>query len=165
MLIGIMSDSHDNIPATNDAVARLNREGAERVLHAGDIVSPFVLTSLSKIAVPMTLVFGNNDGDHALLTKKCSEYPHMRIAGSFARIQESRFSIALLHGSDKELLMTLKECSSLDLIVSGHSHIAIIEKVGTKIHINPGEVCGYLSGRRTVALFDTKTRNGEILDL
>jgi len=31
--------------------------------------------------------------------------------------------------------------------------------------VNPGEVCGYLSGKSTIALFDTDRREAEIIEL
>jgi predicted phosphodiesterase len=35
MLIGLMSDTHDNLPQVDKAVRRLNEENVELVLHAG----------------------------------------------------------------------------------------------------------------------------------
>ena len=75
MLIGILSDTHDNVPKTRAAVKRLNTEGVACVLHAGDFIAPFIIDTLKDLAAPMTGVFGNNDGDRILLEKKCAAYP------------------------------------------------------------------------------------------
>ena len=43
MLIGIMADTHDNLPMVERAIRRLNEAKVELALHAGDYVSPFVI--------------------------------------------------------------------------------------------------------------------------
>ena len=48
MKIGVMSDSHDNLPAIRRALARFEAEGAEAVIHAGDFVAPFSIKELLK---------------------------------------------------------------------------------------------------------------------
>jgi predicted phosphodiesterase len=40
-----------------------------------------------------------------------------------------------------------------------------IKKDGNTLIINPGETGGWLTGKSTVALFDPKTRRGEIIVL
>jgi len=165
MLIGILSDTHDNVPKTRAAVKRLNKEGVACVLHAGDFIAPFIIDTLKDLAAPMTGVFGNNDGDRILLEKKCAAYPHVKIQGNFTRIKEGGVTIALTHGSNGELLEALSECSSIDLLVYGHTHRAEIRKQGSTLIVNPGEVCGYLTGKSTIALVDTARREAEIVEI
>ena len=43
MLVGLISDTHDNLPMVEKAVKRLNEEKVGLVLHAGDYVAPFVI--------------------------------------------------------------------------------------------------------------------------
>jgi len=165
MLIGVMSDTHDNIMQTKKAVSCFNREGVEHVLHAGDLISPFMLDTLKELSVPLTAVFGNNDGDRSLLEKKSSAYPHLRIAGTFARIDAGGMRIALVHGNDRELLETLAGCTSLDLLVYGHTHRPEVREQLSLLIVNPGEVYGHLTGRSTVALVDTVKRSAEIVEI
>jgi putative phosphoesterase len=165
MRIGIMSDTHDNLPLIALAVDRMNEEDAELVLHAGDFVSPFVIAALSGLHAPLIGVFGNNDGDTALLAQKCNEYERIEIRGTFARIEADGLVIGMLHGDDPVLTRSLREGCGFDVLVHGHTHNAEILRHGTTLAINPGEVCGYLTGNPTVALFDTATREGRILPL
>ena len=165
MLVGILSDTHDNVPKTRDAVKRLNEEGVACVLHAGDFIAPFIIDTLKDLTAPMTGVFGNNDGDRILLEEKCAAYPHVKIRGNFARIKEGGVTIALIHGSDGELLEAFSECSSIDLLVYGHTHRAEIKRQGSTLIVNPGEVCGYLTGKSTIALVDTARRKAEIVEI
>ena len=165
MLIGIMSDTHDNVPRTKDAVARLNRDNVDLVLHAGDINSPFIIAVLKDLESEMIGVFGNNDGDRQQLMKKCTEYGHLSFRGTFTRFTSGNLSVGLIHGSDRELLDTLIAGGSLDLLVYGHSHQADIHTHGTMLAVNPGEVCGYLTGNSTVAIVDTANRQATIVPL
>ena len=147
MLIGVMSDTHDDIVQTKKAVSRFNREGVEQVLHAGDFVSPFMIDTLKGLAAPLTGVFGNNDGDRCLLERKSAGLLSMKIEGTFARIDAGGMRIALLHGNDRELLETLAACGSLDLLVYGHTHRPEVRKDGSLLIVNPGEVYGHLTGQ------------------
>jgi len=165
MLIGVMSDTHDNIVQTKKAVSMFNQKKVEHVLHAGDIISPFMIDTLKELKAPMTGVFGNNDGDRALLERKSGMFPSMKITGTFARIGVGGMRIALLHGNDRELFETLVACGSLDLLVYGHTHRPEIRREGSLLIVNPGEVYGHLTGRSTVALIDTVQRSGEIVDI
>jgi len=165
MLIGIMSDTHDDIVQTQKAVATFNQKKVDHVLHAGDIISPFMIDTLKELKAPLTGVFGNNDGDRALLERKSGLLPSMKISGTFARIDLGGMSIGLVHGNDRELLETLAACGSLDLLVYGHTHRPEIRREGALLIVNPGEVYGHLTGRSTVALVDTIQRSAEIVDL
>ena len=165
MLIGVMSDTHDDIMLTKKAVARFNREGVEQVLHAGDFISPFMIDELKELAAPLTGVFGNNDGDRPLLERKSAAFPCMKIAGTFARIDAGGMRIALLHGNDRDLLETLAACGSLDLLVYGHTHRPEVRMDGHLLIVNPGEVYGHLTGRSTVALVDTVKRSAGIVEI
>jgi putative phosphoesterase len=165
MLVGIMSDTHDDIAQTKKAVAKFNREGVEQVLHAGDFISPFMIDTLKELKSPLTGVFGNNDGDRSLLERKSGMLPSMKISGTFARIDLGGMRIALLHGNDKELMETLTACGSLDLLVYGHTHRPEIRREGSLLIVNPGEVYGRLTGRSTVAFVDTIKRSAEIVDI
>jgi putative phosphoesterase len=165
MLIGVMSDTHDDIVQTKKAVAMFNRKNVEHVLHAGDIISPFMIDTFKELKVPLTGVFGNNDGDRVLLERKSGMAPSIKISGTFARMDLGGMRIGLVHGNDRELLETLTTSGSLDLLVYGHTHRPEIRKEGLVLAVNPGEVYGHLTGRSTVALVDTVTRSGEIVDI
>ena len=165
MLVGVMSDTHDDILQTKKAVSRFNRESVEHVLHAGDYVSPFMIDALKELTAPLTGVFGNNDGDRPLLEKKSAAFPGLKIGGTFARINVGGMRIALMHGNDRELLETIMGCGSLDMLVYGHTHRPEARREGSLLIVNPGEVFGHLTGRSTVALIDTVKGSAEIVEI
>lgn len=67
MLIGIMSDTHDNLIFTKKAIKLFNSRKVEHVIHAGDYTSPFTLKLFRELKCKYTGIFGNNDGDKLLL--------------------------------------------------------------------------------------------------
>jgi len=165
MLVGIISDTHDNLSMIKKAVNRLNKENVDLVLHAGDYVSPFVIPKFKTLKAKLTGVFGNNDGDHELLKKRFRENKNLEIRGTFAKITVEGMKITLLHGENEELLNALIESDGFEVVVHGHGHHSSIRKKGNTLIINPGEVCGYLSGKSTLALLDTDKKEAKIIEL
>jgi len=169
MLVGIMSDTHDNLPMIDKAVGKLTEEKVELVLHAGDYVSPFVIPHFEPFRGKFIGVFGNNDGDHEFLKRRFSEVG-LEIRGIFADVNVGNLRIALLHGGEpggapgpSELLRSLLSTKCYDVIVHGHVHEAKAYKKDKTLVINPGEVCGYLTRKPSVAVLDTKTREARIV--
>jgi hypothetical protein len=165
MLVGLISDTHDNLPMVEKAVKKLNEEKVELVLHAGDYVAPFVIPKFKDLKAKLIGVFGNNDGDHEFLKKRFSDYDNLEIRGNFAVVNIDNLKIALLHGSEEELLKALIDSGIFDVVVHGHMHKAEIYRKGKTLIVNPGEVCGYLSGKSTIALLDTVKRKAKIVEL
>jgi len=110
-------------------------------------------------------VFGNNDGDRELLRKRFSENEGIEMRGNFAEIVVDGLKIALLHGNEEELLMALINSERFDVVVHGHTHTAEAYRRGKTLIVNPGEVCGYLTGKSTVALLDTNKREAKVIKL
>ena len=165
MRIGILADTHDNLPMVERAVARLSGLSPGLVLHAGDFVAPFVIPRLSALPCPCIGVFGNNDGDRALLAAKARESGRVEIAGCFTVRKPGGRSIALIHGHEAGIVEELAGAGIFDAVVHGHSHRPSITMVGRTLVVNPGEVCGYLTGRGTVAVLETDRMEAEILEI
>jgi len=171
MIIGIMSDTHDHLPLVDKAVKKLLDEKAEMVLHCGDYISPFVIPHFKPFEGKFIGVFGNNDGDHEFLKKRFAEFG-LEIRGIFAEVKINNLRIALLHGGEpggppgqSELLRSLLSTKGYDVIVHGHVHEAKAYKKDKTLIINPGEVCGYLTGKPSIAVLDTKTMEARIIPL
>ncbi len=165
MLIGLIADTHDNLPLVDKAVKKLNEMNVGLVLHAGDYVAPFVIPKLKELKAKLIGVFGNNDGDHELLNKRFNEYEGLEMRRNFAEIFVGGLRIALLHGDEGELLEALINSESFDVVVHGHTHKAEVYQKGKTLIVNPGEVCGYLSGKSTIALLDTDRREAKIIEV
>jgi len=164
MIVGLISDTHDRFRLIDEAVQRLNEENVELVLHAGDYVAPFVASHFKPLKAPLIGVFGNNDGDRVLLKKKFAELG-ADLRGRFAFLLVDGLRIALLHGDQTELMRSLLELESHDVLISGHTHEMKMYRKGKTLVINPGAVCGYLTDKSTMAILDTenlKTRSIEL---
>lgn len=171
LLIGIISDTHDCLPLIDKAVKKLEEEKIELVLHAGDYISPFVIPHFKSFKNRFIGVFGNNDGDHESLKRRFAE-SGLEIRGLFAELKINGLRIALLHGGESgsppgasELLKSLIESECYNVIVHGHVHDAKIHQKGDTLIINPGEVCGYLTGKSTIAVLESKTMDSKIISL
>ena len=171
MIVGIMSDTHDQLPNVDKAVKILVDSGAELVLHAGDYCSPFVISHFKPFKGKFIGVFGNNDGDHEFLKKRFIEFG-LDIRGIFAEIKIDNLRVALLHGGEpcsppgpSELLKSLIDGECYDAIIHGHVHEAKAYRKGKTLIINPGEVCGYLTEKPSIALWDTKTMDVKIIPI
>jgi putative phosphoesterase len=147
------------------AIRKLNDEKAELVLHAGDYVAPFVIPHFNELKAWLIGVFGNNDGDHELLKKKVGENERMEIHDNFAEVRLDGLKIGLLHGSDTGLLRALIDGESFDVFIHGHTHNPEIHRKGKTLIVNPGEICGYLTGKSTLGLLDTEKLEARILEL
>jgi len=164
MLIGIVSDTHDCLPMIEKAIDKLNISKVKLILHAGDYCAPFTALRFKRVNSRFIGVLGNCDGERELLKKRYSEFG-MEIRGRFAEVVAGKLKIALLHGEDEELLKSLIRSRAYQAVVHGHTHKSRIYRRDNTTVINPGEVCGYLSGRGTIALFDTSTGKARIIDL
>ncbi|MCZ2856391.1 MAG: metallophosphoesterase [Candidatus Bathyarchaeota archaeon] len=164
MIVGIMADTHDRLPLVDKAVKVLNEKNVELVLHAGDYIAPFVIPHFEPLKARFIGVFGNNDGEKNGLQKKF-EGLNAEVHGNFADVTVDGVKIALLHGSEEELLQSLINVESHDIIIYGHTHQAKTYRKGKTLIINPGEVCGYLTEKSTIALLNLQTKETEIIEL
>lgn len=152
-MIGILSDSHDNMDAIKAAVELFNKKKVKTVLHAGDIISPFTAAAFNKLEADMYFVFGNNDGDRLLLKQKLEEIG-AECCGDFGDLEIDGKRIALIHGIYEPPVIAMAESGDFDIVVRGHTHHAGVTKINETLLINPGETAGVLTGKRTVALLD-----------
>ncbi len=163
MIVGLVSDTHDNVHMIDRAVMRLNEDGVGLVLHAGDYVSAFTAKHFEPLEAPMIGVYGNNCAERELLGRVYAE-AGAEIRGYFAEVEADGLRVALLHGHRKEDV-DRAHSGGYDVIVKGHTHRASIGEEDGVLVVNPGEVCGYLSGRCTLAFLDTARRAAWLSEL
>lgn len=150
-MIGILADTHDNLEAIRKAVELLNDRGAEVAIHAGDFVAPFVAKELAKLEAELWSVFGNNDGEKEGLRRRFDELG-LREPIEVLATELLGLRVFVYHGTSEVLLENAISAERYDLVVHGHTHKPRVERVGKALVVNPGEACGYLSGKRTLAL-------------
>ncbi|WP_292484923.1 metallophosphoesterase [Methanohalobium sp.] len=163
-MIGIMSDSHDNMDAIYKAVSVFNEKNVNSVLHAGDIVSPFTGKALRNLESELYYVFGNNDGD-ILTIKKWFDEIGAENCGNFGDLTIEGRHIALVHGVNNSMVKAIAGSGDYDVVVRGHTHNRGTEYIKGTLIINPGETAGVLTGNRSIALLDTDTLDVEFVEI
>ncbi len=161
MKIGIISDTHENMPKIRQAVNLFNRRKVASVLHAGDIISPITASEFSALKAPFIGVFGNNDGDKLFLTRRFK-----RIGKLHPKKFEGKLGgrkILLIHEPD--MLGALADSGAYDVIIYGHTHRSEISRRGKTLVINPGEACGWITGESTVAILDLNKLEASLIKL
>lgn len=164
MNVGIIADTHDRLEMIIRAANVFNDEGVDLVLHAGDYVSPFTADAFKALKAKIIGVFGNNDGDKDFLRKRYQTIG-AEIKDSFALVDANGMKIGLLHGHDELLLEALGSSEALDVLVCGHTHSASITRKGRVLFINSGDASGYLSGKATIGILDTSTKECRLIEL
>ena len=160
-MIGIMSDSHDNCHAIQQAVRFFMDTRCELVLHAGDFVAPFAARELANLPCPVKAVFGNCDGEKTGLEKTIHPFGEIKEAPCVFSHAGRTFLLTHTHFSVKKYAASQK----YHVIVFGHTHKPEITESSGTLLINPGETGGWVSGKGTVALLDTKIWEAEIVTL
>ena len=160
-MIGILSDSHDNLDAVRQFVRLFRDQNCDLVLHAGDIVAPFTVQELRGCGCPVKAVFGNCDGEKEGLRKAFEGWG--AIAKPPFRIEHAGLRITLTH-RDAGLDRLLRLFPG-GVLVFGHTHRPLVERRGTALLVNPGEAGGWLRGKSTAALLDPATLAVDIITL
>jgi putative phosphoesterase len=149
-MIGIMSDSHDNLDAIRKAVNAFNHAEVDLVIHAGDMISPFTSKEIKKLNCEFKAVFGNNDGERDGLRHF---FKGICYHNDFQELEIKGKRFVVIHGTNEDVVDALIKSEKYDVVIRGHTHKLEI-KEGKSLMINPGETCGYLSGEQTVLLLD-----------
>ena len=159
MIIGVISDTHDNMPQLDKAVDLFNERKVEHVVHAGDFTSPFTFRILKELTCGFTGIFGNNDGDKLLL-QRMSEG---RVFNQPYIFELGGRKIVLIH--EHHIADALADSGHYNVVIYGHTHKPEIKKVNETLVINPGEAGSWLYGKSTVAIADLSTMTAEIVML
>jgi putative phosphoesterase len=160
-VIGIMSDSHDNVDAVKKAVRFFKSRACKLVIHAGDFVAPFTARELEHLPCPVKAVFGNCDGEKNGLREVIQTFGEVREAPFGFTFLGMKYLVTHIHTSVGRYASSGK----YDVVIFGHTHKADIQRKNGALCINPGETGGWLSGRSSVAIFDSKTRDVGIVTL
>jgi putative phosphoesterase len=135
MLVGIVSDTHDNLDLVAGAVAQFEAEGVDAVVHCGDVVAPFAATPFDTDAFDFYAVRGNNEGEWALKPAIESFGTHL---GECGTVTFDGVSAAVYHGTSETVVDALCACGDYDYVFRGHTHERVVEERGGTVHVNPG---------------------------
>lgn len=151
MLLGLISDSHDNEEATEQALDELHSRGVDEIIHSGDLCAPFMIDLLDERGLPVHAVFGNIDDRH-LTTKVAADAEYVSLHGNEADIVRGEKKIYVTHFPDVGEMAA--RSGEYDLVVHGHTHEQRSEQFDSTLLVNPGELLGRKEDRG-YAVYDT----------
>lgn len=128
MKIGILSDTHKKEGRSQKLIDHLITQGANFLIHAGDIVKPEILDQLEKSGLHYIAVYGNND---AKLVEYHTQYtlvtePHyFKLAGVKFKLMHLPFYMS----------------ADADIVIFGHTHVFECDFKNNTLFLNPGESC------------------------
>lgn len=155
----ILSDSHDNIIKAKEIEKIILKYDISAIFHCGDFVAPFILPYFINNNAEFYGVFGNNDGEKLLLSKRSNG----KIKPGPYDITIDNYRIFIMH--EPYALESAEKSQLYDFIFFGHTHEIVQRKTGKSLILNPGESSGWLTGNSTVALLDPKNKKFEILKI
>lgn len=121
--IGLISDTHGLLrPDVHVALA-----GVSLILHAGDVGGEGILDELARIA-PVRAVYGNTDP---------AEHPGLVDALDLT-IDGVRIHVSHGHEVRRPTPAMLIATYDADVIVYGHTHRQLVQRVGRVLVVNPG---------------------------
>src|SRR6201996_2644317 len=120
MRIGVISDTHGLLRP--EALKAL--QGAEHILHAGDVGDPAILDTLRKVA-PVTAIGGDIH-----VGGLCGHLPATEV------ITVHGHTFYMLH--DRQALDLDPAAAGFSAVISGHSHKPLIEWRKGVLYMNPG---------------------------
>ena len=155
MKIGILSDTHGNLPATGKAARLFALADVDAVFHCGDIGEARVLAELAAVfqplEIPVYAVFGNVDA-YSSDWKFFPANIGVELFGRFGEVVVDGTNVALLHSDDRARFRKTITGGEYDLVLSGHSHEIHDHMVGRTRCVNPGSAGRGMPG--TCAVLD-----------
>ncbi len=128
MKIGILSDTHSKIGRAKKVIDHLIENGAEYLVHAGDICEVEVLNYMLETKLPYIAVYGNND---AHMVQHHRDYNLVQEPHLFT-IDKHQFK--LMH-------LPYYMNPDADVVIFGHTHNFECDYKHNTLFLNPGEAC------------------------
>lgn len=149
VLIAVVSDTHLlGKPVPEHVMGAI--EGADLILHAGDILEMAVIEQLSEVAQTIAVKGNMDQGDAARVL------PAKRV------LEIESFKIGLTHGYGPPSRITWKVgalFTGVDCVVFGHTHSPLIKERNGVLFFNPGSPTDRMFAKRnTVGFLDITDR-------
>lgn len=163
MMIGVISDTHDNLEVIRKVKTRLKELNVSYLIHLGDFVSPFAFKEVfSGFENRGVGVIGNNDGEIHLLSRIANRM-NIELFDRIGTLEIEETKFLLMHGFSNtnftiDLARNLASSGKYDAVLFGHTHEFHFERIGEILILNPGEASGWLTGYKSMAVIDTSSK-------
>jgi len=157
MQLGVLSDTHDNVTAVENAVDVFDDAGVDAIVHCGDYVAPPVVQYFE--GFELHGVLGNNDGELDGLEAGFRELGRgSRLHGRFAELDFDGRRFAVLHGESMDDVHARARSGEYDYVCYGHHHEADEREIDGTVVLNPGAHFPTVpEEHRSVVVLDTAT--------
>ena len=162
MLVGLLADTHDRLPAIRALLEYMQKRGVGLVLHAGDFCAPFALKPFIELNIPVVGVFGRNDGDHEGIRAYAQQGMGLELFESPHSFELEGKQILLVHDLVDAAQRSIE---SHAFVVHGFTHREEMMIRGETVIVNPGEGCGWLHGQPSGAILDLDTKDVHFFSL
>ena len=165
MKLAILSDIHENVHNLILALEKINSLGVEQIICLGDLMNSGIAKLLASQAIPVYMIWGNNDGEKVEITLASKKINSALTVGltSYDFLEFDNKKIFISHYSD--LAKPIAKSGDFDAVFYGHSHLYRVEKVNTCWVSNPGELAALKTKKASFALYDTCKDKVEIIFL
>ena len=160
MLIGVVSDTHNNYPAVSKALALLTERGVSQILHCGDIEDKETVALFA--GFDTHFVFGNCDSDRSSLRRAMTK-TGATLHEHFGSLELSGVKIAWLHGDNSRMRRDLEASGHYDFLFYGHTHHHEAHQAGSTWIINPGAL--YRAKPKTFLVLDLERKQWESVEI
>ncbi len=152
MLVGVVSDTHNNLKNIDQIISLFNKEEVDLVIHTGDITNTVALERFAKLNCEFIGVYGNNDRCELGLEEVAKKNKFI-IKEPPLLCHIGNKKIVIFHEPDS-IGEYIQENLDVDIIVHGHTHRFRHEIIDGTILFNPGESAGILKGKNAVGLIE-----------
>lgn len=151
MLIGILSDSHNNHTNLLYALDIFRTLGVRILMHAGDLTLDVMLEDFKDF--DLYLAFGNGD-DPEMITIRARKISKRFVCGETLDLCLENRKIFVLHGDNKALLEKRINSGEYNYVIHGHTHCFRDEQLSSTRVINSGALGGRFTAERSFATLD-----------
>ena len=152
MLVGVVSDTHNNVKNIKNIINIFNTENVEFVIHTGDITNATSLEMFSNLGCRLIGVYGNNDRNEEGLEIVCQKY-NFNFQEPPLSISLNNKKIAIFHEPDS-ISEYLDVNKNTDLVLHGHTHRYRKEIINDVLHFNPGESSGLIENKNSLGVIN-----------
>ncbi len=128
MKIAVISDTHKKFSLAKEAIDNLIANGAQYIVHAGDVCEYDTIEYIKNTRLPYVAVYGNND------------YHMVQYQSDFNLVKEPHY-FKIEDVKFKLMHMPYYLTPDSNVVIYGHTHIFEAKKVQNTLFLNPGEVC------------------------
>ena len=154
MLVGVVSDTHNNLKNIEQIIYLFNKEEITLVVHTGDIANSKSLEKFSALNANLIGVYGNNDRNELGLNDIAIQN-NFQFQEPPSLVTLCEKNIAIFHEPDK-ITNFLLENKDVDIVIHGHTHRYRHEIVNDVLLFNPGESAGMQKGKNAIGIINLK---------